>query len=110
MLGDLLDAFGRGDARGVLDCSARRLDVTIFGVSEQFSQSQVGYVLRDFFAEYPPLRMDVTETSGSIDNWFAAGRFWYEKGEAPLSVYFRLRFADGEWKLREVRIGRTSYR
>lgn len=110
LLGEVLDAFGRGDARGVVNCSSRRLDVTLFGVSELFSQSQVGYVLSDFFAEYPPQRLDVTETSGSIDNWFAAGRFWYERGDTPLSVYFRLRFSGGEWELREVRIGRTIHR
>ena len=110
LLTELLDAFGRGDARGVVNCSSRRLDVTIFGVSELFSQSQVSYVLRDFFANYPPQKLNVTETSGSIDNWFAAGHYWYRRGDAPLSVYFRLRLSGGEWKLREVRIGRTIHR
>ncbi len=87
--------------------SARRLDVTLFGMSELFSRSQANYVLRDFFAEYRPEQFDMTEMSGSLGNWFAAGRYRYARGEAPLAVYFRLRFGEGKWELRELRIGRT---
>ena len=87
-----------------------RLDVTLFGMSELFSRSQAGYVLGQFFDEYRPERLEMTETSGSEGNWFAAGRYWYRRGEAPLAVYFRLRSSGGEWELREVRIGRTAGR
>lgn len=109
-LGALVDAFRAGDSDALMKHSAQRLDVTLFGISELFSRSQAGYVLSDFFDEYRPLRLEITETSGSEGNWFAAGRYWYERGEAPLAVYFRLRSGEGVWKLREVRIGRTADR
>lgn len=106
----LVDAFRAGDTDTLMKHSAHRLDLTLFGISELFSRSQAGYVLSDFFNEYRPLRLQMTETSGSEGNWFAAGRYWYQRGEAPLTVYFRLRSGDGAWELREVRIGRTADR
>lgn len=109
-LGRLVDAFRSGDSGSLMKHAGRRLDVTLFGMSELFSRSQAGYVLGQFFDEYRPERLEMTETSGSEGNWFAAGRYWYRRGEAPLAVYFRLRSSGGEWELREVRIGRTAGR
>lgn len=103
----LEDAFARGDAAEMMRHSARRVDVTLFGSSELFSRSQAGYVLKAFFSEYRPDRLLLSERSASEGNWFAAGRYWYEAGEAPLRVYLRVRRANGGWELREVRIGRS---
>lgn len=106
-LNALVKAFEDGDAESVMRHSGQRLDVSLFGMSKLFSRSQAGYVLRDFFKEHRPERLHVTDTSGSAGNWFAAGRYWYGGGDAPLAVYFRLRFGEDEWELREVRISRT---
>lgn len=103
----IIEAFQEGDSGTLTKYSARRLDVTLFGISELFSRSQAGYVLHDFFRQYRPERLEITEASGAEGNWFAAGRYWYGRGDAPLAVYLRLRSGEGGWELREVRIGRT---
>ncbi len=109
-LAAIVDAFREGDSATLTNHSARRLDVTLFGISELFSRSQAGYVLHDFFDQYHPEHLEITETSGTEGNWFAAGRYWYRRGEAPLAIYLRLRGGEGAWELREVRIGRTEGR
>ena len=100
--------FAQGDADALMEHAGERVDVTLLGSSDLFSRSQATYVVRDFFRHFPPARLDLNETSATEGNWFAAGRYWYQNGDAPLSVYLRLSVSNSEWELREIRISRID--
>lgn len=106
VLQEVRAALSRGDAEGLIKRSAGRIDLTVIGVSELLSRSQARYVVRSFFADYPPARVEIVDTYESGGNWFASAGYWYENGPSPLSVYLRLRRGAGGWELRELRIDR----
>lgn len=110
VLEDIRGAFSEGDVERLMRRSGERIDLTVFGVSELLSRSQARYVLRSFFAEYPPTMVALVDTSESEGNWFASAGYWYETGKAPLSVYLRLRRGSAEWELRELRFDRPAAR
>jgi len=95
-------AFESGDVDALIRRCADRVDLSLFGEGELVSKSQAKYVMREFFRDYPPEKLDVEETSGTEGSWFASGVYLHQRGN-PLSVYFRLRSRDGEWELREIR-------
>ena len=107
---EIRGALQEGDPERLVRASSARMDVTILGTSELLSRSQAKYVVKSFFAEYPPVEVEIVDTSQSNGNWFASAAYWYETGAEPLSIYVRLRNRSGEWELRELRIDRTPPR
>lgn len=95
-------AFESGDVDALIRRCADRVDLSLFGDGELLSKSQAKYVMREFFRDYPPLELDVEETSSTEGSWFASGVYRHGRGD-PLSVYFRLRSSGSEWELREIR-------
>lgn len=104
------EALEKGDAEQLMEASGERIDLTVFGVSELLSRSQASYVVRAFFAEYPPSAVRLIDTSESDGNWFASAEYSYESGTVPLSVYLRLRRGSSGWELRELRFDRSTPR
>lgn len=103
-------ALADGDVEAIIQHAGARIDLTVFGTSELLSRSQARYVLRSFFAEYPPLRVDVVDSSLSSGHWFATAGYWFEAGSEPLSAYLRLQDGARGWELRELRFERSSPR
>lgn len=111
VLHEIYQALQAGDVEALTSRTADRLDLTIFGSSELLSRSQAKYVLKEFARTYPPVRIEVHDTSPSEGNWFSSARYWFENGDRPLTVYVRLRENHPqEWELRELRFGRSSRR
>lgn len=100
-------ALGEADVDALTERAAERIELTLFGSAAMYSRGQAMYVLAEFFRDYPPRRVDFSDPSRSGGNWFALGEYHYERGEAPLRVFIRLRSNDGTWQLREVRIERS---
>lgn len=107
----IYDAMRSGSVESLIDVTADRVDLTLFGSSEMLSCSQARYVIQDFFRNYPPARVVEHETSPSDGNWFASASYWYRGGDGPLTVYLRMRARDATgWELRELRFGRSIAR
>lgn len=103
-------ALSLGDVERLVERLGPRIDLTLFGTNELLSRSQARYVVKSFFAEYPPIAVDLIDTTESDGNWFASAGYWYETGTAPMSVYLRLRLGSAGWELRELRFDRSSAR
>ena len=107
----IYEALQAGDVESMTSRAADRVDLTIFGSSELLSRSQAKYVLKEFIRTYPPVRIEVHDTSPSDGNWFSSASYWYENEERPLTVYLRLRESrPQDWELRELRFGRATRR
>ena len=96
--------FETGNVDALIRHVAGRIDFSLFGDSKPLSRSQARYVIKNFFRAYPPARLVLEETSSAEGSWFAAGSYWYENEERPLSIYVRLRMSGADWDLREIRI------
>ena len=108
VLEDVRAALSSGDTESLMSRTDERVDVTIFGTSELLSRSQARYVIRSFFAQYPPSRAEILETTQADDNWFASGRYATEVEPEPLSFYLLLRHGAVGWELRELRFDRDG--
>lgn len=97
-----------GDADAVLDGSAARVEVVLFGQGSTYRRAQAAHVLRDFFRRYPPERVSLSERASSDDGRTAIGRYWTEDGAAPLAVRVLHRAAGDTWELASVRVERPS--
>ena len=95
-----------GDADAVLDGSAPRVEVVLFGQGSTYRRAQAAHVLRDFFRRYPPERVALTERASSDDGRTAIGRYWTQDGAAPLTVRVLHRAAGDDWELASIRIER----
>ena len=97
-----------GDPAAVLDGSAARVEVVLFGQGSTYRRAQAAHVLRDFFRRYPPERVSLSERASSDDGRTAIGRYWTEDGAAPLAVRVLHRAAGDTWELASVRVERPS--
>ena len=96
------------DAAAVLDGSAARVEVVLFGQGSTYRRAQAAHVLRDFFRRYPPERVSLPERASGDDGRTATGRYWTQDGGAPLSVRVLHRAAGGAWELASIRVERPS--
>lgn len=97
-----------GDASAVLDGSAARVEIVLFGQGSTYRRAQASHVLRDFFRRYPPERVALPERGSSDDGRTAIGRYWTQDGGAPLSVRVLHRAAGDDWELASIRVERPS--
>lgn len=95
-----------GDADAVLDGSAARVEVVLFGQGSTYRRAQAAHVLRDFFRRYPPERVSLPERASSDEGRTAIGRYWTEDGGAPLTVRVLHRASGGGWELASIRVER----
>ncbi len=101
-------AFLDSDADALLDGAASRVEIVLFGQGGIYRRAQARHVLRDFFRRYPPERVAFAERSSSDDGRMAIGRYWAQRGGAPLVVRL-LHRADGEtWSLTSIRVEQPS--
>ncbi len=101
-------ALQAADAEAVLDGSAARVEIVLFGQGSTYRRAQAAHVLRDFFRRYPPERVSLPERASSDDGRTAIGRYWTQDGGAPLSVRVLHRAAGDAWELASVRVERPS--
>lgn len=97
-----------GDAEAVLDGSAARVEIVLFGQGSTYRRAQAAHVLRDFFRRYPPERVSLPERASSDDGRTAIGRYWTQDGGAPLAVRVLHRASGDAWELASVRVERPS--
>ncbi len=103
-------AFESADYEALLDLAQRRVEIMILGKGARYSHSQAEMVLRNFFRQHPPERVELTEQSATDDDRAAMGQYWAESGESPLSIHVGFRVSrDDEWQLGSIRIERPSY-
>ena len=101
-------ALQAGDPSAVLDGSAARIEIVLFGQGSTYRRAQAAHVLRDFFRRYPPERVALPERASSDDGRTAIGRYWTQDGGAPLMVRVLHRAAGTEWELASIRVERPS--
>jgi len=101
-------ALQSGDAGAVLDGSASRVEVVLFGQGSTYRRAQAAHVLRDFFRRYPPERVAFTDRASSDDGRTAIGRYWTQDGGDPLRVRVLHRSAGDGWELASLRVERPS--
>ena len=107
----IAQAFRSGDVEALLEGSAERLDVIIFGKGSSYSLEQATLVLTDFFRRNPPARVEFQEEVLAEDRRSMIGAYWVvEGGEEPVSVFVRLRARGPHWQLRSIRVERTNGR
>lgn len=98
-------AFRSGDVESLLNGSAERLDVIIFGKGASYSRNQAALVLSDFFRRNPPGRVVFEQEVMAEDRRSMIGQYWVANGHAdPVSVFVRLRARGPRWQLRSIRI------
>ncbi|MEX0821005.1 MAG: DUF4783 domain-containing protein [Rhodothermales bacterium] len=103
-------ALSEADVERLVEHCGERIDLTVLGTSELLSRAQARYVVQSFFAGYPPVRVDLIESSESGGHRFASGEYWNETVSRPLALYVRLGRTESGWQLRELRIERPSTR
>ena len=101
-------ALQAGDASAVLNGSAPRVEIVLFGQGSTYRRAQAAHVLRDFFRRYPPERVTLPERASSDDGRTAIGRYWTQDGGAPLMVRVLHRAAGDDWELASIRVERPS--
>ena len=102
-------AFESADHEALLDLAHRRVEIMIVGQGARYSHSQATMVLRNFFRQHPPERVELTEHSATDDDRAAMGQYWALSGASPLSLYVGFRvMSDDEWQLDAIRIERPS--
>lgn len=98
-------AFRSGDVDNLLDGSADRLDVIIFGKGASYSRAQAALVLSDFFRRNPPGRVSFEQEVLAEDRRSMIGQYWVANGDGdPVAVFVRLRARGSRWQLRSIRI------
>jgi hypothetical protein len=97
-------AFETGDAVALMQPSAARVEISLFGARSVYSRSQGLYVLRHFFNEHAPQRFALQDLSCADLVCYVIGQYWHTRGERPLRAYVRLAASDATWMLREVRV------
>jgi hypothetical protein len=98
-------AFRSGDVDNLLDGSADRLDVIIFGKGASYSRAQAALVLSDFFRRNPPGRVSFEQEVLAEDRRSMIGQYWVANGDSdPVAVFVRLRARGPRWQLRSIRI------
>jgi hypothetical protein len=101
-------ALQAGDPAAVLDGSAARIEIVLFGQGSTYRRAQAAHVLRDFFRRYPPERVALPERASSDDGRTAIGRYWTQDGGAPLMVRVLHRADGDDWELASIRVERPS--
>ncbi len=103
-------AFSEGDASRLLQPSADRVEISLFGTRTFYSSAQALYVLREFFRSHAPRRFMVGDVMETATSCFVRGEYEQARVERRLQVYVRLDRSDREvpWHLREVRIEGAS--
>ncbi len=101
-------AFLASDADALLDGAADRVEIVLFGQGGMYRRAQARHVLRDFFRRYPPDRVAFAERSSSDDGRMAIGRYWAQRGGAPLTLRLLHRADDGAWSLTSIRVEQPS--
>ena len=97
-------AFEEGDARGLLEGAADRVEIAVLEAPMLYSRAQATYVMRDFFRLHPPERFALQEAAQSDGSLFAPGLYWSMGQDGPFQVYVRLRQKARAWELREIRV------
>lgn len=105
----LIEGLRDGDAQRLLDASADRVEISLFGARTFYSQAQAFYVVRDFFRDHPPQRFALRDTMQADASYFLTGRYWHTRTDQPLTVLIRMRRAEGSraegtWNVHEIRI------
>lgn len=102
----VVTAFSEGDAGRLLDPSADRVEVSLFGTRTYYSSAQALYVLREFFRSHVPRRFWVQDVMETETNCFVRGEYEQAHVAQRLHVYVRLDQPEDEeaWRLHEVRI------
>lgn len=98
----------RADPAVVLDRSADRVEVVLFGRGGTVRRSQAAHVLRDFFRRYPPARVAMDERSSSEDGLTAIWKYSTAKEGQPLRVRAVHRRGGDGWELVSLRVERRS--
>ncbi len=107
ILASIERAFIAADADSIARMSASRVEIAVLGKSRLYSRTQARYVLRDFFDEYPPLRVELSEPSITDKGIFAAGTYRFAPDRNPLRLYVRLRRDQTTWLMREIVLERA---
>lgn len=103
-------AFESADYEALLDLAQRRVEIMILGQGARYSHSQAEMVLRNFFRQHPPERVELLEQSATDDDRAAMGQYWAQSGESPLVLHVGFRVTGGEqWQLGSIRIERGSF-
>ena len=102
VLGSIEQAFSVADADSIARMSASRVEIAVLGKSRLYSRAQARFVLRDFFEEYPPLHVELSEPSTTDKGIFAAGTYRFATDRDPLRLYLRLRRDKTNWQMREI--------
>lgn len=104
-------AFRTARVDALLDGSADRLDVIIFGKGASYSRAQAALVLQDFFRRHPPARVAFEQEVLAEDRRSMIGEYWVAEDHAePIAVFVRLRARGESWQLRSIRIERSNDR
>ncbi len=103
-------AFRAGDVDLLLDGSADRLDVIIFGKGASYSRAQAALVLQDFFRRNPPARVSFEQEVLAEDRRSMIGRYVAEGQVEAVAVFVRMRARAAGWQLRSIRIERGNSR
>jgi hypothetical protein len=100
----LIKGLQAGDARQLLHNAADRVEISLFGARTFYSQSQAFYVVRDFFGEHPPRRVELRDTVQTDESYFLTGRYWHTRTDQPLDVFIRMQHDSEQWTVHEIRI------
>lgn len=104
-------ALGSADYDALLDLAQQRVEIRIMGQGSRYSRSQAAMVLRSFFRQHPPERVEFSEHSATQDDRTARGRYHVESGGRPLALRVGFRVSgEDEWALNSIRIERARLR
>lgn len=101
-------AFRTADVEALLDGSAERVDVVIFGQGASYSRAQAALVLLDFFRRNPPSDVAFEQQVLAEDRRSMIGHYWIAGDGEPMAVSVRLRARGDDWQVRAIRIERRG--
>lgn len=98
----VLRALETGDAERLLSSTPARLEIALFGATRRYSRPQALFVLRDFFREYPPVRVEPQAATATGAGWMGSFGYTVERGARPLVVGVQMRFLFDQWQVTRV--------
>lgn len=95
-------ATKNGDATELASYFNSRIELVLPDKSGVFSKEQAQYLMKDFFANYPPSSFQIIHQGERENATFAIGRYIYNRGQYRL--LFLTKSSDGKTLIHQLRI------
>jgi hypothetical protein len=99
--GKIAAAIQAGNAEALTGYMLSPVELTLPGADQAYSAQQATFVLKDFFAKYPPVSFSVIHKGNSGTTNYATGTYASKAGKFDTNIF--LKNAGGVYKVSQLR-------